>query len=53
MKIAWCITGAGHFLEESYEVFRTIKRGVRCQVSGVRDLVPETLNLKPKTSHLS
>ena len=25
MKIAWCITGAGHFLKESYEVFRTIK----------------------------
>jgi len=50
MKIAWCITGAGHFLEESYEVFRTIKRGVRSQVSGARHLVPETLNLKPKTS---
>ena len=50
MKIAWCITGAGHFLEESYEVFRTIKKGVRYQVSGVRHLVPETLNLKPKTS---
>ncbi len=26
MEIAWCITGAGHFLEESYEVFRTIKK---------------------------
>ncbi len=50
MKIAWCITGAGHFLEESYEVFRTIKKGVGCQVSGVRDLVPETSNLKPQTS---
>jgi dihydromethanopterin reductase (acceptor) len=43
MKIAWCITGAGHFLEESYEVFRTIKRGVR----------PGASNLKPQTSNLT
>ena len=50
MKIAWCITGAGHFLKESFEVFRTIKKGVRSQVAGARDLVPETLNLKPQTS---
>jgi dihydromethanopterin reductase (acceptor) len=25
MKIAWCITGAGYFLKESYEVFQSIK----------------------------
>jgi dihydromethanopterin reductase (acceptor) len=43
MKIAWCITGAGHFLKESYEVFRTIKRGAR----------PGASNLKPQTSNLT
>jgi len=42
MKIAWCITGAGHFLEESYEVFRTIKKGAR----------PDASNLKPQTPNL-
>ncbi len=42
MKIAWCITGAGHFLEESYEVFRTIKKGVRPDVSNPK---PQTPNL--------
>jgi len=25
MKIAWCITGAGHFLRESFDVFKEIK----------------------------
>ncbi len=25
MKIAWCITGAGHFLRESFEVFRELR----------------------------
>jgi len=46
MKIAWCITGAGHFLKESYELFRTIKEGVRSQIPGSSNLKPKTLNLK-------
>jgi len=25
MRIAWCITGAGHFLRESFEVFRELR----------------------------
>ncbi len=25
MRLAWCITGAGHFLRESFEVFRELK----------------------------
>ncbi len=25
MKIAWCITGAGHFLKESFQVFKKLK----------------------------
>ena len=25
MKIAWCITGAGHFMRESFDVFKEIK----------------------------
>lgn len=25
MKIAWCITGAGHFLRESFDVFKKLK----------------------------
>lgn len=25
MKLAWCITGAGHFLRESFEVFKALK----------------------------
>ncbi len=25
LKLAWCITGAGHFLRESFEVFRELK----------------------------
>ena len=36
MKIAWCITGAGHFLKESYEVFRTIKKGARPDPSNLK-----------------
>jgi len=42
MKIAWCITGAGHFLKESFEAFRSIKKGVR----------PGPSNLKPQPSTL-
>ncbi|VVB90226.1 Dihydromethanopterin reductase (acceptor) [uncultured archaeon] len=26
MRIAWCITGAGHFLKESFEVFKKLKK---------------------------